>query len=844
MKKTISINIGGIIFHIEEDGYERLKNYLSSIQRYFSGFADSQEIVSDIEARVAERFYNKQKADSKQVISLVDVEELIGAMGTVADFQELEESEDILADPLEVTNGESTEGEPSHSKSQGTFATPQEEQARFAPKDPRKFYRDLKRKLIGGVAAGLANYFTVDPIWVRLAFLICVVGLPAGSGMMNLNLEDELGPISGIIVLVYLAMWVAFPGSSTLEEDTNIKKFYRDPDRKVVGGVAAGIASYFGIDLGVVRFLWVLSILFFGTGLLIYIVLWVIAPSANTLTEKMEMQGEPITLSNIESNIKQSLNLDAGAGEEPVASKIVLFPFRAIALIIAALGKIFKGLGPILRVFVGVILVGFSATALLGILIAASVALGVTSAVPLEGMPIPFLIFQELPASLIISAILLAIIPLIAFLMLGLTLLGNRRIVPPSVWLTMAGLWIVGIIGSTIGGIAYQRNFATRGEVVQTEMHQLPNGILRFDKVDDYEVDHLDLDIRLAAYATQDSLKIEKKMYSRGRNKEEAKRIAAKLTYQAVWQDSTLVFHEGPELGALSSFRNQRIGLTVFIPYDRPFIMSERFYHASQHWGDGFSAMKRYNLDEDDVDWNGLRWVMLRDSGLVCTNIPERFLRDEEEGGQSYSYDDSDSELDMGERGTYIKQFPVDDFNKIDLGGAYVISIRQGTEYRITADGEVDDVDDIEVRVDNGTLKVNRSDDFSIFGNNKWKRVGLVITTPNLERLELSGANKARVSGFKGLNKLYVDVSGASQTEIDVETNQLLVDMSGASKLTLKGSASQVELDISGACKVDATRMGIGSARVSASGASRAEMGRVGNIEKHTSGASKVEVNQ
>lgn len=87
MKKTISINIGGVIFHIEEDGYEKLKSYLNSIQKYFSAFADSKEILSDIEGRIAERFLNKQKAENKQVISLADVDELIAAMGTVADFE-------------------------------------------------------------------------------------------------------------------------------------------------------------------------------------------------------------------------------------------------------------------------------------------------------------------------------------------------------------------------------------------------------------------------------------------------------------------------------------------------------------------------------------------------------------------------------------------------------------------------------------------------------------------------------------------------------------------------------------------------------------------------------------
>ena len=69
MKKNISINIGGIIFHIEEDGFDKLKNYLDAINRYFSDFKDSQEIISDIENRIAEIFLAKLK-DDKQVIYL------------------------------------------------------------------------------------------------------------------------------------------------------------------------------------------------------------------------------------------------------------------------------------------------------------------------------------------------------------------------------------------------------------------------------------------------------------------------------------------------------------------------------------------------------------------------------------------------------------------------------------------------------------------------------------------------------------------------------------------------------------------------------------------------------
>jgi phage shock protein PspC (stress-responsive transcriptional regulator) len=846
MKKTISINIGGIIFHIEEDGYEKLKGYLSSIQKYFSSFEDSKEILSDIEGRVAERFLNKQKAESKQVISLGDVDELIAAMGTVADFEAVEQSEDFLSEPL----SSATPKDSSEQQTSSSYKTPAAETRTTTTTGPRKLYRDLRRKLLGGVAAGLAHHFTIDPLWVRLLFLMTVVGFLPAQGAMGLNMEEFFGPLSGIAVLLYIAMWIAFPGSTTLEEDAQIKKFYRDPDRKVVGGVAAGVASYFGVDLGVVRFLWVISIFLFGTGVVIYIVLWVIAPVANTLTEKMEMQGEPITLSNIESNIKQSLNLDEKSGEEHIVTKLLLFPFRAIALVIGALGKLLKGLGPVLRILIGVILVGISALSLFTIVVGGAVVLGLTNVTPFENMPVPLMIFQEIPTSLFLSGTLAAAVPIITILLLGLTLLSNKKIVGGSVWLTLLGLWIVGIVISTIQGIAFQQNYAKRGEYSQTSYYAVPAGTLTLDHDDTDEAENVDVDIKLTGYSGSDSLKLEKTVSSRGKSRVDAEALASKIKYDVtVRNDSVFYFSEGPELGKTGPFRDQRISLTLNIPYDKPFAITRNFWYQVKHSSGDYDRLDSYELGGDEVDWKTLRWAMRRDSGLVCINLPAKFIRQNENNNEEQSEDysslsDEDGDLDLGQRGAYIKQFQAHDFTKIDLGGAYSINVRQGTDFNVSADGEESDVEDITVKVENGTLIVKRKSGFSLFDNKKWNRVGVVITMPTVDGIELSGANKARVSGFTNLNKLNVSVSGASKTDIDVSVNELAVDLSGASQATLRGSAKSVDIDLHGACKLDATRMSIDKAEVDASGASKAELGHVNHIRKNTSGASKINVQE
>src|SRR5687768_17204300 len=92
MKKNISINISGVIFHIEEDGYENLKKYLDSINKYFSTFEDSSEILADIESRIAEIFLSKLN-EEKQIITAEDVSALVATMGSVSDFKAAEAQE-------------------------------------------------------------------------------------------------------------------------------------------------------------------------------------------------------------------------------------------------------------------------------------------------------------------------------------------------------------------------------------------------------------------------------------------------------------------------------------------------------------------------------------------------------------------------------------------------------------------------------------------------------------------------------------------------------------------------------------------------------------------------------
>jgi PspC domain len=186
MKKTIQINIAGMVFNIEDDAYEKLSNYLQSIKQYFASYEGNQEIVSDIEARIAEKFWTNQKSDNQPVIGIDGVNELIKSMGTVSDFEAIQEEEDLKNSP------QSADGSP-QSVGSGQSTNDDGQAINAAPK---RLYRDVKHKALGGVLAGLAHYFNIDVVWVRIIFLFLFLGLPP--------ISNDLEPFSGFVFLAYV----------------------------------------------------------------------------------------------------------------------------------------------------------------------------------------------------------------------------------------------------------------------------------------------------------------------------------------------------------------------------------------------------------------------------------------------------------------------------------------------------------------------------------------------------------------------------------------------------------------------------------------------------------------
>jgi len=176
MKKTLTINISGIIFNIDEDAYDKLNLYLDTLKRHFTNTQGKDEIITDIEGRIAE-LLQERITEAKQVINILDVEEVISLMG----------------DPGQFDSDESEEGEAQQASGPA-----------YDIRGPKRLYRDSDRKVVGGVAAGLAAYLNIDVLWVRLAFVIFTLIWLSGA-------------------MIYVILWIAMPEARTTAEKLQMK---------------------------------------------------------------------------------------------------------------------------------------------------------------------------------------------------------------------------------------------------------------------------------------------------------------------------------------------------------------------------------------------------------------------------------------------------------------------------------------------------------------------------------------------------------------------------------------------------------------------------------------------
>ncbi|HLR00605.1 MAG TPA: PspC domain-containing protein [Sphingobacterium sp.] len=468
MNKTIIININNIVFHIEEDAYDYLRAYMQDVKKHFSKTEGSEEIIEDIESRVSEIFSENLDPGRKEVINKKDVEEMVAQMGRVSDFSEIDEEE--------------------YSK----------------------------------------DYENEEPA------------------------EDR-----------------TFSAA---------RKLMRDPDDKILGGVSSGLALYFGIDAIWVRLGWLILFLLAGSGILIYIILWILVPIARTRSDKMAMRGKTPNLQNFKKSFEDELgglqdnisNPNSGLrrGIQVFVDLVVRF-FRLVGLFILAVFALAFGI-TIIALFIGLIVVFLS-------------LIGVASGEFYPG----FLGYLSSTESIIalISGFLAIVIPVFAIFYLFIRVLFKQKPMHNILTLSLLTIWIISLVGLLYYINLVKIDFAETStikieEKIQPEevffFEQNDVKVFRIEKENKTKLNFIKSDINVMRrnyisirFESLDSLSgpyIEYNYSAKGKTLQLASERASNIEYLAKQQGEKVSFDSHFSLNPQALERDQKVDAVVYLP--------------------------------------------------------------------------------------------------------------------------------------------------------------------------------------------------------------------------------------------------------------------------------------
>jgi phage shock protein PspC (stress-responsive transcriptional regulator) len=535
MKKTFTINISGIIFHIDEDAFEKLSIYLERIKGGFSKSEGKDEIIADIESRIAEMLQAKIN-ESKQVITIEDINDVIAVMG---EPEQIGAANDAEAKDTKTSNENKTR---------------------------KRLYRNPDNKVLGGVCGGIGAFFNIDPVWIRVAFVI--------------------------------ALFV------------------------------------------------------FGSGSLLYIILWIIIPKATSTAERLEMRGEPVTISNIEKSIHEEIdglkksinNLKDEAKSaytkdfrkhqpQTVIEKIINFLLilgkyfiRTITIII---GAVF--------VVIGIFLViGFITSFVKSNEVIWISSMGISN----FSFPVFLKLFTASSEQITLGMIGLALfigVPLLMLVYNGIKMIFGYKSKKRFIGVSSFTLWFAGLILCLIVSVGILSNFSHKSVINKKETLTLPqSGILKVymkkndlvDSVSEYEsrfvigqwnlISANDKSIRFGlpelviSRSENDNFQVLTYYTSKGIDKADAENHIKKIIYNYKQTDTSLVLDPYYVLSENERWRAQNIRIVIKVPLWRAIYLSPET-----------SAILHYDSEYDfNKDLAGKKWIMT-DNGLKEYYAPQ-----------------------------------------------------------------------------------------------------------------------------------------------------------------------------------------------------------------------------
>ena len=625
MKKVININFQGRILPIEELAYENLKQYIESLRTYFEQEEGKDEIINDIECRVAELCEDRLKKGAV-CITEQDIDLIITSIGRPADFE--------AQDGFEANTTSNT------TSNTGTNQAQTNAQNSDGQTYQKRLYRDEQNKVLGGVCSGIANYLNLDPIIIRILWIL----------------------LFGISFFAYLLLWIAVPSTSVKEVGGIRKRLFRDLDKKVIGGVCAGMSKYFGVKVSIVRALFLLptillmtnwnhfhlfqfwefddfnnffDVTFMPGAIFVYIVLWLVLPEARTSADKLEMMGEKVDINSIKNAIQTDLegfgkraktwgtsfdkkqassaentdtnsanntNRDAGSLDQ---RKGCFYYFgRTITILMKAF----------VYFILGIITISILA-ALFG------VGVATTGLLPLK----KFILEDGLQSWAFIGTILFFIwVPVIGIVTAIIRKIAGFK--NSNIWVrsSFIALWVLGWVClfyfiSSVGNSFSKHNQPNEKSISLVnpavdylEVTAAPKmkyyeqrwfNIEPFQFLNDDTVRVRNLKIRIVQSKT-DSFDIKYVTMSNGKSISEANLLAEKINFSVMQQDSSLFLDRGIAITKKDKFRNQHVIMTIAVP------VGKRFKITNKGWSQTTINMNHRGIRTETInDFGDDTWV-------------------------------------------------------------------------------------------------------------------------------------------------------------------------------------------------------------------------------------------
>ena len=620
MKKVININFQGRILPIEEMAYENLKQYIESLRTYFDLEEGKDEIINDIECRVAELCEDRLKKGAV-CITEQDIDLIITSIGRPADFE--------AQDGFESNTNTNTGSQQAQDHTQTAGQTYQ-----------KRLYRDEQNKVLGGVCSGIANYLNLDPIIIRILWIL----------------------LFGISFFAYLLLWIAVPSTSVKEVGGVRKRLFRDLDKKVIGGVCAGMSKYLGVKVGIIRVLFLLptillifnwnhfhlfqfwdfddfsnffDVTFMPGPIFVYIVLWLVLPEARTSADKLEMMGEKVDINSIKNAIQTDLegfgkraktwgtsfdkkqasntentnttganNTNSGAGGLDQRKGCFYYFGRTITILMKAF----------VYFILGIITISILA-ALFG------VGVATTGLLPLK----KFILEDGLQSWAFIGTILFFIwVPVIGIVTAIIRKIAGFK--NSNIWVrsSFIALWVLGWVClfyfiSSVGNSFSKHNQPNEKSISLVnpavdylEVTAAPKmkyyeqrwfNIEPFQFLNDDTVRVRNLKIRIVQSKT-DSFDIKYVTMSNGKSISEANLLAEKINFSVMQQDSSLFLDRGIAITKKDKFRNQHVIMTIAVP------VGKRFKITNKGWSQTTINMNHRGIRTETInDFGDDTWV-------------------------------------------------------------------------------------------------------------------------------------------------------------------------------------------------------------------------------------------